>query len=119
MEKERVMRAGIAETGTAVSPFTRSIGSTGGWKRILPGIGRCFAGFFARTQEGADSALRIEEKLLLGPKKMLYLVSCREKELLVAAGADAIVSLTELSSAEAAHPARASLARMQKRERLP
>jgi flagellar biogenesis protein FliO len=91
--------------------------------RVLSAAGRIFAAAlsFGRTQDSADNALRIEEKLSLGPKKMLFLVSCREKEFLIAAGADSIVSVVEVSStvpAQAASPKKASLSRMQKRERL-
>src|ERR1700722_10594755 len=83
--------------------------------------GRIFAAAlsFGRTQASAANALRIEEKLSLGPKKMLYLVRCREKEFLIAAGSDAIVSVVEVSStvpAQVTSPKKASLSRMQKRE---
>ncbi|HTZ90397.1 MAG TPA: flagellar biosynthetic protein FliO [Alloacidobacterium sp.] len=74
-----------------------------------------------RTQAGADKALRVEEKLSLGPKKMLYLVSCREQEFLIAAGADAIVSVVEVSPTKPVRMAsakKASVSRMQKREPL-
>jgi hypothetical protein len=76
---------------------------------------------FGRSQATVKNALRLEEKLSLGPKKMLYLVSCREKEFLIAAGADAIVSMIEVSPAasmQAAGSRKASLARIEKREPL-
>jgi flagellar biogenesis protein FliO len=91
--------------------------------RAFSAIGRFLAArFLGKTQAGVENALRVEEKLSLGPKKMLYLVRCREKEFLIAAGADAIVSVVEVSSAEPAQIAsaqKASVSRMQKRERLP
>ena len=92
--------------------------------RAVAAIGSFIAAHFSRSaRAGEENALRIEEKLSLGPKKMLlYLVSCREKEFLIAAGADAIVSMVEVSTSAPVQPAastKASLTRMQKRERLP
>jgi len=91
--------------------------------RAVAAIGSFIAAHFSRSaRSGEESALRVEEKLSLGPKKMLYLVSCREKEFLIAAGADAIVSMVEVSTSAPVQPAastKASLTRMQKRERLP
>lgn len=91
--------------------------------RAVAAIGSFIAArFFRGTHAGEKSALRVEEKLSLGPKKMLYLVSCREKEFLIAAGADAIVSVLEVAKTEPVqhtNSAKASLTRMQKRERLP
>ena len=91
--------------------------------RAVAAIGSFIAArFFRSTHAGEKSALHIEEKLSLGPKKMVYLVSCREKEFLIAAGADTIVSILEVSATEPARRAacpKASLTSMQKRERLP
>jgi hypothetical protein len=91
--------------------------------RAVAAIGSFIAAHFSRSaRAGEENALRVEEKLSLGPKKMLYLVSCREKEFLIAAGADAIVSMVEVSTSAPVQPAastKASLTRMQKRERLP
>jgi len=91
--------------------------------RAFSAIGGFIAERFLRSAHaGEEKALQIEEKLSLGPKKMLYLVSCREKEFLIAAGADSIVSMVEVSTTEPARRAaspKASLTRMQKRERLP
>jgi hypothetical protein len=90
--------------------------------RVFSAAGRILttALSFGRAQATTDSALRVEEKLSLGPKKMLYLVSCREKEFLIAAGADAIVSVVEVSTSGslAVSPRKASLSRMQKLEPL-
>lgn len=93
------------------------------WRRACSVLARMLVatGFRGKAQIGSDSALLVEEKLSLGPKKMLYLVRCREKEFLVAAGHEAIVSVVEVSEAKAnpaASSTKASLARMQKRERL-
>jgi flagellar biogenesis protein FliO len=85
--------------------------------RALSALGRVFL----KAQAGTNNVLRIEETLSLGPKKMLYLVRCREKEFLIAAGSDAIVSVVEVSPAKpvaASSSAKTSLARMQKSERL-
>ena len=91
--------------------------------RAFSAIGGFIAERFLRSAHaGEEKALQIEEKLSLGPKKMLYLVSCREKEFLIAAGADSIVSVLEISSigpVQAASPKKASVSRMQKRERIP
>jgi flagellar biogenesis protein FliO len=67
-------------------------------RALLSRAGRVFAGFGVKNHSDMESALRIEEKLSLGPKKMLYLVHCKGRELLVAAGADSIVSMMELSA---------------------
>lgn len=53
---------------------------------------------FGMQQVGAETALRIDEKLSLGPKKTLFLVACRGKQFLVATGADTIVSLVEVTA---------------------
>jgi flagellar biogenesis protein FliO len=88
----------------------------------MSAIGRFItAHFLKNTHAGEENALRVEEKLSLGHKKMLYLVSCREREFLIAAGADEIVSMLEVLSAapvQDTSSAKASLTRMQKRERL-
>ncbi|QNI34157.1 flagellar biosynthetic protein FliO [Alloacidobacterium dinghuense] len=85
------------------------------WSRIRLLIASRFA---RKMREGRENALHLEEKLSLGPKKMLYLVSCREKEFLIAAGADAIVSVVEVSAvaAEGSKSMKPSLTRVQKRE---
>ncbi len=117
MEMKRMTHSNAAEQGAASTRFAERC------RRIWSALARCFAAarLLGKTEGAAENALRIEEKLSLGPKKMLYLVSCREKEFLVAAGADAIVSMVEVSPSEAMQiPAtrKASLSRMQKRERL-
>ena len=95
-------------------------------RELLSRARRVFAGFCAKNHSDVESALRIEEKLSLGPKKMLYLVHCKGRELLVAAGADSIVSMMELSSESSleslsdraeVNPAK-PLPRLQKRARL-
>ncbi len=91
-------------------------------RALLSRVGRVFAGFCVKKHPDVESALRIEEKLSLGPKKMLYLVHCKGRELLVAAGADSIVSMMELSSESLSDRAEVSpakpLQRLQKRTRL-
>jgi|SRR5579862_7726833 len=105
--------------------MTQATAAQSGWaercNRFCSRVGSFLACRFGKVRASAESALRLEEKLSLGPKKMLYLVSCGEKEFLIAAGADAIVSIVEVSSSElgkAPCNQRASMARMQKRERL-
>lgn len=61
-------------------------------------IGKIFQGFRVRNSTVHESFLRVEEKLVLGPKKTLYLVHCKGRDLVVAAGADSIVSVMELAS---------------------
>jgi flagellar biogenesis protein FliO len=51
------------------------------------------------VQQSTAASLRIEEKLSLGPKKMLFLVKCSGKEFLVATGAETITSVVEVSQA--------------------
>lgn len=89
--------------------------------RVCSGLGRFMAARISgKIRSDADNALRIEEKLSLGPKKMLYLVSCREKEFLVATGADAIVSVLEVfpeKPAQIADRKKTSGPSSQKRER--
>ena len=63
------------------------------WMRLASSL---MARFTRSSRSGSESVLQIEEKLSLGPKKMLYLVRCRQKEFLVAAGADTIVSMLEV-----------------------
>jgi flagellar biogenesis protein FliO len=88
----------------------------------LSWVGKIFAGFCVKNHPDVESALRIEEKLSLGPKKMLYLVHCKGRELLIAAGADSIVSMMELSSVNPSEAAEVNpvkpLPRLQKRARL-
>jgi hypothetical protein len=85
-------------------------------------MGRVFAGLRMKSRAHAESTLKIEEKLSLGPKKMLYLVNCKGRDLLIAAGADSIISVMELSPAGPVdladtNPAK-PLPRLQKRARL-
>ena len=91
-------------------------------RELLSRAGRVFAGLCVKHHPDVESALRVEEKLSLGPKKMLYLVHCNGRELLVAAGADSIVSMMELSSESLLDRAEANpakpLPRLQKRTRL-
>jgi hypothetical protein len=91
-------------------------------RALLSHVGRVFAGFCVRHQPDVESALRVEEKLSLGPKKVLYLVHCKGRELLVAAGADSIVSMMELSSGSLSDRAEVNpvqpLTRLRKRTRL-
>lgn len=111
---------------TIDSQFTQGAASAEGFLprclRAFSALGRFIVVRFpGEPRSGAANALRVEEKLSLGPKKMLYLVSCREREFLVAAGADTIVSVLEVFSkkrAEAAGQKKASVSRMQKSERL-
>ena len=91
-------------------------------RELLSRVGKVFASFYVKHHPDVESALRVEEKLSLGPKKMLYLVHCKGREFLVAAGSDSIVSMMELSSESLSdraevNPAKA-LPRLQKRARL-
>lgn len=67
---------------------------------------------FARRQLGGGSGLRIEEKLSLGPKKTLFLVNCRGKQFLVAAGADSVTQMVEVFSQRRERAASFSNSRM-------
>lgn len=80
--------------------------------------GRVFAGFEAKRCSEAERALRIEEKLSLGSKKTLYLVHCKGHDILIAAGADTIASVVELSNFADSDRSR-SLLRLQKQAGLP
>jgi flagellar biogenesis protein FliO len=51
---------------------------------------------FVAQRDGEGNALRIESKLSLGPKKTLFLIGCGERQFLVAAGAETVVSLGEV-----------------------
>jgi flagellar biogenesis protein FliO len=53
---------------------------------------------FGIQHVGVETALRIDEKLSLGPKKTLFLVACSGKQFLVATGADTIVSMVEVTA---------------------
>ena len=89
---------------------------------LLSRVGKVFASFYVKHHPDVESALRIEEKLSLGPKKMLYLVHCKGRELLIAAGADSVVSMMELSSETLSDRGEVNppkpLPRLQKRTRL-
>jgi len=108
--------------GDGVEQSVEKVSFAQGCKRALSAIGNSLAAYFSRNAlSNAGNALRIEEKLSLGPKKMLYLVSCREKEFLIAAGVDAIVSVVQVSPVmplRTGASKAASMPRMQKRERL-
>ena len=117
MEMGMIMRGKSGEEAGTQNPFTARC------RRVLLAAGQIFVAVlsFRKTQASEDMALCVEEKLSLGPKKTLYLVSCREKEFLIAAGSDAIVAVVEVSSnlpAQVTSPKKASQSRMQKRERL-
>lgn len=89
--------------------------------RSLSAMRRGLAGLLGKAQAVSDSALGIEETLSLGPKKMLYLVRCREKEFLIATGNDATMTIVEVSSEQRdqiADPAGTPIKRGQKRERV-
>jgi hypothetical protein len=89
------------EQAIAVRPTTgSSTGVRALWKRAFSLVSRALAG----QQQSAASALRIEERLSLGPKKMLFLVDCSGKQFLVATGAETIVSMIEISGG---HPVKA------------
>jgi hypothetical protein len=117
MRMEMIMRGkSLEETGNQNQ-------LAAGCRRVLLTVEQIIAAVlsFRKTQASKDNALCVEEKLSLGPKKILYLVSCREKEFLIAAGSDAIVSVVEVSSkmpVQVTSLKKASLSRMQKRERL-
>jgi flagellar biogenesis protein FliO len=87
-------------------------------RRIASWIGGLLAARLAgRSQADVERALHIEEKLSMGPKKVLYLVRCRDREFLVAAGADTIVSMLEVApSAPARVVKKAAVSRMPGRE---
>jgi hypothetical protein len=91
-------------------------------RELLSRVGKVFASFYVKHHPDVESALRIEEKLSLGPKKMLYLVHCKGRELLIAAGADSVVSMMELSSETLSDRGEVNppkpLPRLQKRTRL-
>jgi len=55
---------------------------------------------FHMQRMDAETSLRIDEKLSLGPKKTLFLVGCSGRQFLVATGADTIVSMVEVSTPE-------------------
>lgn len=80
--------------------------------RSILATARCWG----QVQATSDRALRVEEKLSLGPKKMLYLVRCREKEFLVAMGTDAIVTMIEIASEKQGQMPNETMAK--KRERI-
>lgn len=109
------------------SQATEKAVSTAGFARraelIRSAIGQFIAlRFSGKIRSGTENALWIEEKLSLGPKKVLYLVGCREKEFLVATGPDAIVSVLEVFSekpAPATARKKASVSQMREREQLP
>lgn len=92
------------------------------WDNIRSVLGRLItARFPGKIRSRADHVLQVEEKLSLGTKKILYLVSCREKEFLVAASADTIVSVLEIFAEKPAQTVgrkKAVVSRSQNRERL-
>jgi flagellar biogenesis protein FliO len=101
------------DSGTSVTSSFRD------FLRLISAIGRGLTGLLKKAQAASDSALRIEERLSLGPKKMLYLVRCREKEFLIATGNDAAIAVIEVSEKrdQFADSASTSIKRAQKRER--
>jgi flagellar biogenesis protein FliO len=56
------------------------------------------AQFFIQKRAGENGVLRIEERLSLGPKKMLFLIDCGGRKFLLAAGAETIHSITEVKA---------------------
>jgi flagellar biogenesis protein FliO len=89
-------------------------------------IGRIFAMLrsIGRSNSRVGNALTIDERISLGPKKMLFLVNCMDKQFLIATGADTITSVIEVSSPEgrpeaAPNSRKSPLTKLQKRERLP
>jgi flagellar biogenesis protein FliO len=101
---------------TSASPTLRD------FMRPLFVVGRAFTtGLLGKIQTSSESALQVEEKLSLGPKKMLYLVRCREKEFLIAAGNDATMTIIEVlpeKNDRIAEPAGAPMRQAQKKEQV-
>lgn len=78
------------------------------------------AKLLGKAQAASSCALQVEEKLSLGPKKMVYLVRCREKEFLIAAANDASMVIIEVSPGkpdQIVEPAGTSIIQAQKSER--
>jgi hypothetical protein len=87
--------------------------------RMVSGLTRSLSGGHA----SAETSLWIDEKLSLGPKKMLFLVNCGGRQFLVATGADTVVSMVEVSPVKKHSGAAAKLRKphahtWQKRESL-
>jgi flagellar biogenesis protein FliO len=66
----------------------------------LGGVVSAFFRSLKKQVGSVNGALRIEERLSLGPKKMLFLVDCDGHKFLVATGADTIVSMAEIRPEE-------------------
>jgi flagellar biogenesis protein FliO len=84
------MRTAMAQSSAA--------GGRGGFS--FRGLLSAFIYAFNRHGSGEHGALRMEERLSLGPKKTLFLVDCAGRKFLVAAGADTIVAMTEVRPQE-------------------
>lgn len=58
---------------------------------------RALAGLFARSASAADRALVVEDRVAIGPKKMLVVVCCHGQRFLIATAGDTIGPLVEIT----------------------
>lgn len=73
-------------------------GWAGAWLRWMRGL--------VKARAGVESALRVEGRISLGPKKSLVLVDCRGRQVLLAVTGDAVTPLMELPGPRRARKAR-------------
>lgn len=71
------------------------------WKERLLGSVAAVAGWWSKTRAHRPASnadrLKVSERLSVGPKKVLLIVTCRGREFLVASGAEEISLLADLS----------------------
>lgn len=73
---------------TAQWGAVRQEGWTWQWMRWMRGL--------VKARAGAESPLRVEGRISLGPKKSLVLVECRGRQVLLAVSGDAVTPVMEL-----------------------
>lgn len=71
---------------------------------------QALAGPFARSVSNADRALVLEDRIAIGPKKMLVVVRCHGRRFLIASAGDTFGPLVEITP----RPARQSVPRQRK-----
>lgn len=94
MESLRVENAGWFGTRTRGKEIGEESGV--GILAAAKKIAACLLRFLARPRAASESLLRIEEKVSLGSKKMLFVVHCDGRRFLVATGAETVTSPIEL-----------------------
>jgi len=90
----------VLHPGVSALPQSGWVWRAAAWLRRLGG-----------TQARAETPLRVEARMSLGPKKSLVLVRCQGRQLLLAVAGDSVVPLMEMAAARARKTAKTPVGR--------